>query len=92
MSGVELLVLLVIAGACGAAGQGLAGYSRGGCLGSIVVGFLGALIGMSIARALALPTLFAVAVGGTVFPIVWSVVGAALFVAALGLITRRTRE
>lgn len=89
MTLVDLLVLLLIAGLCGAAGQALGGYSRGGCLGAIAVGFVGAVIGLWVARLLGLPALFALSIGGTPFPIVWSVIGGALFVALLGLITRR---
>ena len=45
MTLVGLLVLLLIAAICGGIGQSLAGYSLGGCLVSIVVGFIGAWIG-----------------------------------------------
>ena len=89
----DFLILLVIAGVCGGVGQALAGYSRGGCLGSIALGFIGALLGMWIARSLGLPELFTVQVGDmAAFPIIWSIIGAALFVALLGLISRRPRE
>jgi len=89
MTLIELLVLLLIAGICGAAGQALAGYSRGGCLGSIAVGFVGALLGSWIAEGLGFSEILAVNIGGNTFPIVWSVIGAALLVAGLGLISRR---
>jgi len=83
----DLLVLLLIAGIAGALGQAVVGYSRGGCFVSIAVGFIGALIGMWLARAFALPELFVINVGGTPFPIVWSIIGGALFVAVLALIS-----
>lgn len=89
MTIIELLILLLVAGLSGAAGQALAGYSRGGCLGSIAVGFIGALLGSWIASSLGLSEILAVNVAGNPFPIVWSIIGAALFVAALSLITRR---
>jgi len=88
MSLMHLVVLLIIAGIVGAIGQSLAGFSRAGCLGSIALGFIGALIGMWLARSLGLPLLFVISIGGTGFPIVWSIIGAALFVAVLGLLTR----
>lgn len=81
-----LLLLLLIAAVCGALGQALAGYSAGGCLVSIGVGFLGALLGMWMADAFALPTFFVVNVGGVPFPVVWSVIGSATLVALLGLL------
>jgi uncharacterized membrane protein YeaQ/YmgE (transglycosylase-associated protein family) len=89
MSLTEFLLLLLIAGICGAAGQALSGYSRGGCLGAIAVGFVGAVIGLWLARVIGLPALFTISISGTAFPIVWSVIGGALFVAILGMFTRR---
>ena len=86
---ISLLILLLIAGVCGALGQAIAGYSRGGCLVSIALGFIGALLGMWLASALKLPELFAIDVGSTRFPIIWSIIGSALFVAILSLFTRR---
>ena len=38
------LILLLIAAICGGIGQAIAGYDLGGCLVSIVVGFIGALV------------------------------------------------
>ena len=89
MTIVELLVLLVVAGVCGAVGQAITGYSSGGCLVSIAVGFVGALIGVWLARTIGLHELFAVNIGGTRFPIIWSIVGSALFVAVIALISGR---
>jgi uncharacterized membrane protein YeaQ/YmgE (transglycosylase-associated protein family) len=89
MTLIDLLILLLVAGVCGALGQAISGFSRGGCLVSIALGFIGAIIGMWIARYLKLPELFALDIGGTHFPIVWSIIGATIFVAIIGLITRR---
>jgi uncharacterized membrane protein YeaQ/YmgE (transglycosylase-associated protein family) len=90
MTILDLIVLLIIAGLCGALGQAITGYSRGGCLVSIALGFIGALLGMWLARNLGLPELFSVQIGTTSFPIVWSIIGAALFVAIISLLTRRS--
>ena len=86
---IQLLVLLLIAGICGALGQAITGYSHGGCLVSIALGFIGALLGSWIAGALHLPELISIPVGGMNFPIIWSIIGAALFVAVINLISRR---
>ena len=88
MTLLDLLLLLLVAGVIGAIGRTIAGYSHGGCLVSIVVGFVGAVLGAWLARQLHLPELFVVTVGGTAFPLVWSVIGAALFVAVIGLMSR----
>jgi uncharacterized membrane protein YeaQ/YmgE (transglycosylase-associated protein family) len=84
----ELLVLLLIAAICGGVGQSLAGYSLGGCLVSIVVGFIGAYIGMWLAGKLGLPEILAIQIGGKTFPIIWSVIGSALFTLIVALIRR----
>lgn len=86
---IQFLILLLIAGVCGAIGQSIGGYSHGGCLVSIALGFIGALLGTYLARALGLPELLAIPAGGMRFPIIWSIIGAALFVAVLGLISQR---
>lgn len=85
----SLLILLLVAGVCGAIGQAIAGYSRGGCLASIALGFIGAVLGMWIARELGLPELFAFRIGGQTFPVIWSIIGAALFVAIISMFARR---
>src|SRR5262249_29850105 len=87
----EIVVLLIIAGVCGALGQAITGFSRGGILVSIALGFIGALLGTWIARAMNLPELFAVQVGDAKFPVIWSIIGWALFVAFLALLTRPAR-
>lgn len=88
MTILDLIVLLIIAGICGALGQAITGFTRGGCLVSIALGFVGALLGMWLSRALGLPELFAIQIGTTSFPIIWSIIGSALFVAVIALITR----
>lgn len=89
MTLVEFLVVLLVAGIIGVLGQAIAGYSLGGCLVSIVVGFIGALLGVWLARTLGLPEFFDVRVGGVSFPMIWSIIGSALFVFAIALVNRR---
>jgi uncharacterized membrane protein YeaQ/YmgE (transglycosylase-associated protein family) len=87
----DFLILLLVAGLCGSLGQAISGFSRGGCLVSIALGFIGAIIGLWLARSLKLPELFSVQIGGKSFPIIWSIIGSALFVAVISLLTRRRR-
>jgi uncharacterized membrane protein YeaQ/YmgE (transglycosylase-associated protein family) len=89
MSLLNILLLLLVAAVCGSIGQALAGYSVGGCLMSTIVGFIGAWLGSWLSVQLGLPEPFTVSIGGETFPILWSIVGSALFVAVLALITRR---
>ena len=88
MTLIDLLLLLLVAGVCGSIGRAIGGYSHGGCLVSVALGFIGALVGAWLARNTGLPELFAFDVGGTRFPVIWSIIGSALFVAVISLITR----
>ncbi len=83
-----LLVYLLIAAICGAIGSALAG-GRAGVLTATALGFIGAIFGPVIARALHLREPLTVVVSGHPFPVLWSIVGAALFVALLHLIAYR---
>jgi uncharacterized membrane protein YeaQ/YmgE (transglycosylase-associated protein family) len=85
----HLLILLLVAGVCGSIGRAIAGYSHGGCLVSIALGFIGAIVGVWLANALNLPQLFMLRIGGESFPIIWSIIGSALFVAVISLISGR---
>jgi uncharacterized membrane protein YeaQ/YmgE (transglycosylase-associated protein family) len=84
-----LLVLLLVAAVCGAVGRAIAGGTHGGCLVSIVVGFIGALLGTWIAHQLKLPELFVISIDAHPFPVLWSIIGAALFVALVHLFSGR---
>jgi len=88
MTLMEFLVLLIIAAICGSIGQALAGFDLGGCLVSIVVGFIGAYIGLWLSRKLGWPEMLAIRVGDKTFPIIWAVIGSALFTLVVGLIRR----
>jgi uncharacterized membrane protein YeaQ/YmgE (transglycosylase-associated protein family) len=80
------LVLLIIAAVCGAIGQALAGYDLGGCLVSIIVGFIGAYIGLWVAGKMGLPRFFEIAIDGKPFPIIWAVIGSAIFTLIMALL------
>ena len=69
---IGLLLMLLIAAVCGAAGQAIAGYSMGGLLASIGVGSW-------LAANLGLPELLTLDIEGKPFPIIWSIIGATLF-------------
>jgi uncharacterized membrane protein YeaQ/YmgE (transglycosylase-associated protein family) len=83
------IVLLIVAAIAGSIGQAIAGFSRGGCVVSIVVGFVGAYIGWWIAQQLGLPPIFVLDIDGRPFPVVWAVIGSAIFAALLSLLAGR---
>ena len=85
----EVIVLIVIAAICGAVGKALAGGGPGGLIGSTVLGFIGALLGPWVAQQLHLSEPLVIRVSGQPFPIIWSIIGAALFVALLHLMSGR---
>ena len=84
-----ILVLLLIAGIVGGLGQAISGYSLGGCLMSIIVGFVGAYVGIWLAGQLGLPEIFTINIEGQPFPILWGIIGSAILSLILGLFTSR---
>lgn len=84
----DFLLLLIIAAVCGAIGQSIAGYSMGGCLVSTAVGFIGAMIGKWLANLMDLTYIFPITIDGEPFPVIWAILGSAIFSLAIGLIKR----
>jgi len=84
-----LIFLLIVAAVCGAVGRALAGGIRGGLVVSIAVGFVGALLGPWLATQMGLAEPFMLQVAGESFPVLWSIIGGALFVAIIHLVSRR---
>ena len=84
-------MLLLVAAVAGALGQAIVGYSAGGCLVSIALGFVGALIGTWLRTELGLPEPFPVEIQGQTFSLIWAIIGAALFVAVISLVSGRRR-
>ncbi|MBV9467802.1 MAG: GlsB/YeaQ/YmgE family stress response membrane protein [Abitibacteriaceae bacterium] len=86
---VDFLLLLVVAAIIGAIGEAIAGYSAGGCAMSAVIGFIGAMIGGWLEKSIPILPRNVIHVSGHSFPIVGSILGAALFVFILRLILGR---
>ncbi len=92
MSFLDIVILLVIAGITGSIARSLVGFDRGGCILSVVVGFIGALIGTWLARELDFPDFFSFTIRGITYPIIWSIIGAVLFTAVLSLISPQKKN
>jgi uncharacterized membrane protein YeaQ/YmgE (transglycosylase-associated protein family) len=89
MTLLNFLLLLLVAGLCGGVARAIVGDSHRGWLTSIGLGFIGALLGSWLANTLGLGEVLALRIGSGTFPIVWSIIGAALFVTALHLLRPR---
>jgi uncharacterized membrane protein YeaQ/YmgE (transglycosylase-associated protein family) len=92
MSFLDIVILLVIAGVTGSIARSLVGFDKGGCLLSVAVGFVGALIGTWLARELNFPDIYSFEIRGITYPIVWSLIGAVLFTALLSLISPKKQK
>jgi uncharacterized membrane protein YeaQ/YmgE (transglycosylase-associated protein family) len=92
MTLVQFLILLLIAAIAGVLGQALSGYSHGGCLISTIVGFIGAFLGLWLGRQMGLPEPFPLTVGDQTFPLLWAIIGSALFSGVLGFLSPRRSE
>ncbi|WP_026370425.1 hypothetical protein [Kallotenue papyrolyticum] len=90
---IELLILLVIAGICGAIAEWIVGFSPGGFVVSIIVGLIGAYLGSWLAGRIGLPPVLPVSrlglessLGLLNFDIVWSILGSILLLLVISLI------
>lgn len=88
MTLIGFFLLLLIAAICGGIGQSLAGYDLGGCFVSIVVGFLGAYLGMWLAEKMDLPDFFEISVDGRPFPVIWAIIGSALLTLFISILRK----
>src|SRR5215470_2595947 len=88
MSLVDLLLLLLVGAICGAIAELIVGFSPGGFLASVAIGFLGALIGTWLATQLRLPSVLAVRIGGYTIEILWAILGAIVLLLILSLFRR----
>ena len=77
-----IVVTILIAALIGALAQLLVGYTRGGCLMSLLVGLVGALLGSWIASLLRMPPLLVF--GGV--DVIWTLIGSAVFILILSLV------
>ena len=82
----QLSILLVIAGICAAIAQWVVGFSPGGFMVSIIVGVVGAYLGMSLASLLPIPLILPIHIGGVSFDLLWAVCGSLLLLLLLYLI------
>lgn len=92
MSILGFVILLIIAGICGALAEALIGFSPGGFLVSIGVGLVGAYLGMWLAGKLGFPSLLAISVDDQSIDVVWTIVGAILLLGLISLLRGGVRR
>lgn len=84
---IGLVLLLVIAGLCGAAAEYITGYRTGNIVYTVALGLIGAAIGSLIARLLDLPGILSWSIGG--LPVLLAILGAVLLLFLLKLLRPR---
>lgn len=91
MTLIDLIPIAVVALVCGAAGQITSGFSRNGWIMHTAIALLGAIGGVALARTFNFPLIFSVMVGGSQFPLLWSLLGATALVAVISLLLKPRR-
>ena len=89
---VDILISLIIAGIAGSIARSLSGFSRGGCIISIIVGFIGAMIGSWLSREMQLPDPFILHIRGNSYNLLWTIIGAVIFTSVLSLISPEKKK
>ncbi len=92
----QLLIVLVIAGICGAFAQLIVGFSPRGLMVmpvSIIIGVVGAYLGTGIANLLGIsgPDIFAVRVSTIRLNLLWAIIGSSLLLLLLQILRNGVR-
>ena len=81
---IRFLFFLVVASILGSIGNSIAGGRQRGCLTSILVGLIGAIVGSWFSNELNMRDVWYFQDN---IPVLWTIVGAALFVTAVNLLS-----
>ena len=92
MNLIELLLMGLVALICGTIAQLTSSNSKGGWIVHPVIGFFGALAGVYVSRSLNATVLYDLKIGTVVFPIIYGVIGAVIFLAAIGFFVKPARR
>jgi uncharacterized membrane protein YeaQ/YmgE (transglycosylase-associated protein family) len=88
----DLLLTVLLAIICGTVAQLTSGYSRGGWIVNMGLGFLGGLAGIVAARTFNAPLVYNLKVKGTDYPVIYALIGCVFFLATIGLIIKPGRH
>src|SRR5258708_5932765 len=78
----SIVITIFVAALCGALAQLAIGYTRGGCLASLLIGLVGAVLGNWLAASLRPPQILIL--GGV--DVIWTLIGVGILVAGLSLV------
>jgi uncharacterized membrane protein YeaQ/YmgE (transglycosylase-associated protein family) len=92
MNATDFILAALVAIVCGTLAQITSGYSRGGWIVNLGLGFLGALAGVVLAQSFDAPEIYNLSVHGVHFPIIYSIIGSVLFVAVVRLLVKSRRR
>jgi uncharacterized membrane protein YeaQ/YmgE (transglycosylase-associated protein family) len=88
----DFLLITLVAIVCGTISQVTSSYSRGGWIVNWGVGFIGALAGVAVSRSLDAPIIYDIKYRMVDFPIIYSIIGSALSLAAIGFLVKPHRR
>jgi uncharacterized membrane protein YeaQ/YmgE (transglycosylase-associated protein family) len=88
----DFIFLLIVAAVLGGIGARLAGQDNNGCFMSIILGLIGAMLGRAASDKLGFGDIWTITLGGTRVPVLSTIVGSALFVGLLNLLTGKNRR
>ncbi len=88
MNAPDLVLTVLVAIVCGFLAQLTSGYSRGGLIVNLGIGFLGALAGVVVSRTFNFPEIYDIRIKDINFPIIYSIVGSVLFLACIGFFVK----
>jgi uncharacterized membrane protein YeaQ/YmgE (transglycosylase-associated protein family) len=92
MNSIDFLLMLLVAFIGGTAAQLTSGYSKGGWIVNLVIGFIGALTGVMLSRFLNAPVIYDVTIKNNNFPIIYCVIGAVFFLGGISFIVKPGRR
>lgn len=96
MGVIQLLILLVIVGICGAIAEWIVGYIPGSLVMTVIVGVIGAYFGgwLNSLLPFEIPIikLFTLEIGDYRFNLIWSVLGSILLLLLLNMLRSRQRS
>lgn len=88
MQSADFIMVAFVAIVCGTFAQLTSSHSRGGWIVNLGVAYIGASAGVILSRYFDAPVIYDMIYRNVDFPIIYAIVGSALFVAALGLLVK----